>query len=83
MHSFSDRRVYVVPHNSPNLAQVLSDKDCGYEQGEDGPVYIHVGTALADNELRRVWEQRKRFMALTLEELKAIRDRDATILQLA
>lgn len=77
--SFCDKRVFMVPHDQEMPGRPLDY--IGYGQASDGPTYIHVGIALTDDQLQEVWERRKRFPMITLEQLRMVRDRKVPMLQ--
>ena len=78
--SFSDTRVFIVPHTEAIPGKSLDY--IGYGQGSDGPTFIHVGIALTDERLLEIWEQRERFPDIALEQLQMVRDRKVEYLQL-
>ena len=78
--SFSDTRVFIVPHAEAIPGRPLDF--IGYGQGADGPTFIHVGIALTDERLQEIWEQRERFPDIKIDQLRAIRDRKVSQIQL-
>lgn len=71
--AFSDRRAFIIPTSGigptdPHRSEVLTT------QAEDGPTYIQVGVSCTDAYLYAVWQARKRFPGVTLEQLRAARD---------
>lgn len=77
--SFTDKRVFMVPHEQPSQGVPLDY--IGSSQSCDGPTYIHIGVALTDEQLQAVWESRRRFPMITLNQLRMVRDRKVSILQ--
>ena len=79
VNSFTDRRVFLVPHDRAEpglpLDKIRSTQHC------DGPTYIHVGVGLSDMQLESIWEKRERFPMITLEQLRIVRDQKASQLQ--
>jgi len=78
---FSDERVFMVPHVHAAPGKPLDF--IGYGQACDGPTYIHVGIGLTDEQLQRIWESRKRFPTISMEQLMAVRDCKVQALQVA
>ncbi len=78
--SFSDPKVFIVPHTEAIPGRPLDY--IGHDQTAEGPTYIRVGIGLSDEQLRKVWAQRRRFPALQLEQLRMVRDREVEQLQL-
>lgn len=71
-HAFSDTRAFVVPHDRPEPSHPLDALFTS--QDEDGPTFIRVGVECSDEYLLKVWEERRRFPGLTMEQLMAARD---------
>lgn len=78
--AFSDARVFIVPHTAALPGMPLDY--IGHSQGSEGPTFIRVGIGLTDEQLQKIWEQRVRFPALTLEQLRTVRDREVEEIQL-
>lgn len=70
--AFSDPRAFIVRHERPLPGQPLDSLFT--TQAEDGPIYIRVGVACSDAYLQQLWQGRRRFPSLTVEQLIAVRD---------
>lgn len=74
--AFSDTRVFLVrDDDNPNYL--------GYGQGCDTPIFIRIGCDVTDDKLLSAWAQRTQFPDLRLEQMKAIRDGEASCLRVA
>lgn len=69
--AFEDPRAFVVPL-SPMPGQAADT--VLLTQSLDGPTYIRVGQLCTDEYLYQVWAERRRFPAITLDQLLAARD---------
>lgn len=78
--AFSDVRVFIVPHAVAMPGMPLDS--IGYWQSSEGPTYIRVGIGSTDQQLQEIWEQRRRFPTLKLDQLRMVRNREVEEFQL-
>lgn len=79
--AFCDPRVFVVPHDESGAVAPLDSVFT--TQGESGPTNIHVGVNCTDEQLQALWDARKRYPTITLEQLKRARDGEPSMVEVA